>query len=958
MRDAFFGTRALARARIGAVALALALAALAGGAQAQTNSMAEPTWRVALEADEESFDLNSPVRGLHTTRFGQDRLLVIERPDLLPFPSNLVQTVGYLVMTAGAPVTYGQFGRFDGEDFSGDVQPIAQGADGGFVAFIGGGNGGVVGHAAGNWTWGYRFAALHGGEMTSGRWVLASERSLLSLDASTRRPAWKVNIHEFLSGPTRWRIERLAVTGTNGVYAHLVAEASVGGDWPQQLLAIDGATGALRWSRPLTRNPSTLLCLSLADGPVRVYRPLRFSDGDRLEVQVLDPSTGAVLASSSLPIAEDAPCSATGTGLRDYVTMPNGSQSETLALDTNGAIVVDWRVDAGGDLLPGPFADTIIVATPRPGSNQVVVDRRRRADGGLVWSRTIDGLRVDGQFLMRHQDRIRVVGWANDALRVVDLDLETGEPLPTAQPRFRGFARVPTGVLASGESVYTLEGQTAGGVRGIRMRRRAAADGGVLASNWVDPEVPASARWTPSLHEVSSRIVARVLVTGTPTGSCAANTTLLVAFDPISLAEVWRRRILTATDAQSHFAVLGDGRMAFASRVVDPVTCSAAPSLQLLSPVDGGTLLDVPVAATALYATPNRAVVFGPGDGGVPRFAAYSTAPTPDWVQPSAPAWVQPFDPGVVADGFVYAEGPSSTLARLRRLRGADGQLAWGTELGTATDPIASLLGATVEPGDALVIGAARQRATGRVPLALVLDATTGQPRYEFRPPGGPPLPLWWTLRPIRSDRSDEFWFVSDRSEFSRALVPRITDAHLSLRRLRSTGWVWSGDYVLHRQQGEIQPPRSGLTPLGRTADGGFVASHGVLLGRRAAAREVLRLSPPSELATNLRIRPLAEALPLRGLGPTREVRVEIENAGPVAAADARVRMMRALVGAAILTLRSCAPIAGAASCDPDGIGSEEGVRVSLGAGRSSRSRSRPSRRIGAARAARSRKPW
>jgi hypothetical protein len=43
--------------------------------------------------------------------------------------------------------------------------------------------------------------------------------------------------------------------------------------------------------------------------------------------------------------------------------------------------------------------------------------------------------------------------------------------------------------------------------------------------------------------------------------------------------------------------------------------------------------------------------------------------------------------------------------------------------------------------------------------------------------------------------------------------------------------------------------------------------------------------------------------------------------------------MMRALVGAAILTLRSCAPIAGAASCDPDGIGSEEGVRVSLGAG-------------------------
>jgi hypothetical protein len=370
--------------------------------------------------------------------------------------------------------------------------------------------------------------------------------------------------------------------------------------------------------------------------------------------------------------------------------------------------------------------------------------------------------------------------------------------------------------------------------------------------------------------------------------------------------------------------------MAFASRVVDPVTCAAAPSLQLLSPVDGGTLLEVPVAVTALYATPNRAVVFGPGDGGAPRFVAYSSSTTPDWVQPSAPAWVQPFDPGVVADGFVYAEGPPSTLARLRRLRGADGQLAWGTELGTATDPIASLLGATVEPDDALVIGAARQRGTGRAPLAAVLDAATGEPRYEFRPPGGPPLPLWWTLRPIHSDRSDEFWFISDRSEFSRALIPRITDAQISLRRLRSTGWAWSGDYVLHRQQGEIQPPRFGLTPLGRTADGGFVASHGVLLGRRAAATEVLRLAPPSELATNLRIRPLAEALPLRGLGPTREVRVEIENAGPSAATDARVRLMRALVGAAMLTLRSCEPIAGAASCDPDGIGSEEGARVSL----------------------------
>lgn len=928
-----FANRVRASVQGSLLAAAVALVAVAGGVQAQTTSMAEPTWRVVLESEEESLDLNSPVRGLHTARFGQNRLLVIERPDLLPFPDNRVRTVGYLVTQSGEPPVQGQFGRFDGEDFSGYVEPIAQGPDGRLVALVDGGNGGVVGYSQGQWTWGYRFAARHGGWLSSGRWVLASERSILALNASTRRPDWKVNIDEFLSGPTRWRIERLAVTGTNGVYAHLVAEASVGGEWPQQLLAIDGETGELRWSRPLTRNPSIFLCLSLVDGPVRVYRPLRFSDGDRLEVQVLDPSTGDVLASSNLPIPEDAPCSATGTAFRDYVTLPNGAQSETLALDTNGAIVVDWRVNAGGDLLPGPFADTIIVATPRPGSNLVIVDRRRRADGGLVWSRTVENLQVDRQFLMSHHDRIRVVGWANDALRVVDLDLETGEPLPTEQPRLRGFTRVPTGVLASGQSVYTFEGSSSGGVRGISMRRRAAADGEVLASNWVDPEVPATSRWTPSLHEVSSRIVARVLVTGTPTGSCAANTTLLVAFDPVNLNEVWRRRILTATNAQSQFAVLGDGRMAFASRILDPSNCTATPSLQFLSPVDGGTLLDVPVATTALFATPNRAVVFGPGDGGQPRFAAYSTSSAPDWVQSDAPAPVQSINPGIVADGFLYAEGPSPSLARLRRVRGADGQQAWAAQLGTPSDPIASPLGAIAEPGDALVIGGARQLGSGRVPLAVVLDGSSGQQRHEFRPPAGPPHPLWWTLSPMRSDRIDEFWFVSDRSDFTRTFSPRITDAHISLRRLRSAGWAWSGDYVLHRQQGEIQPPRSGLTPLGRMADGSLVASHGVLLGRRAAATEVLRFPPPSELSTELRIRPLAEAMPLRGLGPRREVRVEIENAGPVAAMGARVRMIRPVGGAAIMTLQSCAAVAGTANCAAGAVGSEDGFVVSLEAG-------------------------
>jgi outer membrane protein assembly factor BamB len=928
-----FANRVRASVQGSLLAAAVALVAVAGGVQAQTTSMAEPTWRVVLESEEESLDLNSPVRGLHTARFGQNRLLVIERPDLLPFPDNRFRTVGYLVTQSGQPPVQGQFGRFDGEDFSGYVEPIAQGPDGRLVALVDGGNGGVVGYSQGQWTWGYRFPARHGGWLDSGLWVLASDRSILALDASTRRPDWKVNVHEFLSGPMRWRVQRLVVSGTSGVFAHLVAEQFVGGESPQQLMAINGETGELRWVRPLTPNQSTFLCLSPADGPVRVYRPLRFIDGDRLEVQVLDPATGGVLASTSLSIPEDAPCSATGAAFRDYVTLPNGAQSETLALDTNGSIVVDWRVNAGGDLLPGPFADTIIVATPRSGSNLVIVDRRRRADGGLVWSRTIENIQVDEQFLMSNQDRIRVVGWANDALRVVDLDLETGAILPTEQPRFRGFTRVPTSALTAGESVYTLEGQSSGGIRGLSLARRAAANGEVLASNWVDPEVAAASFLTPSLHRAASRIVARVLFNGTPTGSCAANTTLLVAFDPVGLNEVWRRRILTTTDAQSHFAVLGDGRMAFASRILDPSNCTATPSLQLLSPVDGGTLLDVPVATTALFATPSRAVVFGPGDGGQPRFAAYSTSTAPDWVQSDAPAWVQSINPGIVADGFLYAEGPSSSLARLRRVRGADGQQAWAAQLGTSSDPIASPLGAIAEPGDALVIGGARQLGSGRVPLAVILDGSSGQQRYEFRPPAGPALPLWWSLNPVRTDRSDEFWFVSDRSDFTRNFVPRVTDTTLSLRRLRTADWDWSGDHMLHRQQGEIQPPRSGLTPLGRMADGSLVASHGVLLGRRAAAREVLRFPPPSDLSTDLRIRPLAEAMPLRGLGPGREVRVEIENAGPVAAMGARVRMIRPVEGAAIMTLQSCAAVVGTANCAAGAVGSEDGFVVSLEAG-------------------------
>jgi outer membrane protein assembly factor BamB len=908
--------------------MAVAAMAVVGAAEAETVSMPEPTWRVVIESEERALDSGLPVRSLYTRRFGSGQLLIVERPDVLPFPDNLVNSVGYIVLQQAGPLQFGQFGRADGAALGGDALPIAQGPDGRLVAAVRGVDGGVVGHIGGNWEWGYRFPALNGGRLETGHWVLASDASILAVDPTTRRSDWKVNIHEFMSGPMRWRIRQLVVSGD--VYAHLVAEQPVGSIWSQHLLALDGATGQLRWSRQLAANPSTFLCMVHGDGRVRVYRPLRLDSGDRLEVQILDSSTGGELASASHPIAEDAPCSATGTLLRDFVTLPNGAQSETLALDPNGAI--EWRVPGGGDALQRSL-DALFVATPRMGTNQVIVDRRRTADGSVVWTRTLDNLRVDQQFMMFDQDRLRVVGWGNDALRIVDLDLETGAILPTEQPRFQGFSRVPAAVLPSGESVYTLGSTRSGGVRGLRVDRRSQATGEALSSNWIDLETPAWTTWTPSLHQSPSRLIARLHLFGTPTGSCAAHTALLIGLDPVGLQEVWRRRFALPTTSAFHFATLGDGRLATWFRALDPTTCASTPSLQLLSPVDGATLLDVPIDATALFATPERVVVYGPDGTGQPRFAAFSSSTSPDWVRSDVPASLQSLNPGVVADGFLYAEGPQSSLSRIRRIRGADGMLAWGRELGSSQDPIAGGLAAAVEPGQSLVLGAARQRGNGRVPLVLVVDAATGDPRYEFRPVGGPPLPLWWTLSPLQIDRGDEFWFASDRSDLQRTFSPRATDALISLRRLRSDSWVWSGDYILHRQQGEILPSRFALAPLGRTPDNGVVASHGVLLGRRAAARELLRFPAPSDLATDLRIRPLGEPMPLRGLGPSREVRVEIENAGAVAVAGARVRLIRPTTAPAIMTIQSCSALVGSASCPPEAIGAEESFNVSLEAG-------------------------
>lgn len=898
---------------------------------AQTTSIAEPTWRVVLESEERAINSDLPVRGLYTRRSGV-QLLIVERPDLLPFPDNLVNAVGYVVLRPAGSTQFGQFGRLDGQDFGGEVLPIAQWPDGFVTALVRGGNGGVVGHNAGRWEWGYRFPAEHGGRLGSGRWVLASNASILALDPATQRSDWKVSIHEFMPGPMRWRIQQLLVVGgvPGAVYAHLVSDPLFGTVRPQHLLALHGATGALLWSRTLDSNPSTFLCMVEGDGRVRVYRPLRFDAGDRLEVQILESSTGGVLGSASHPIFEDAPCSASGTLFRDFVTLPNGAQSETMALDSNGS--VEWRVNAGGDLLRAT-SDAIIVATPRMGSSQVILDRRRTADGSVIWTRTLDNLQVDREFMVLDQSRLRIAGWSDDALRIVDLDLETGTIRPTEQPRFQSFARIPASVLPSGESVYTTEARLSGGIRGLSVDRRSQATGAVLSSNWINPETPAWSNWTPSLHRSPSRLIARLHLFDTPTGSCAAHTALLIGLDPAGLQEVWRRRFVLPTSSAFHFAALGDGRLATWFRVLDPTTCASTPSLQLLSPSDGATLLDVPVVATSLFATPERAVVYGPDDNGQPRFAAFSSSTSPDWVRSDVPAFLQSLNPGVVADGFLYAEGPQSSLSRVRRIRGADGITAWGAELGSTQDPIAGSLTAAVEPGLALVLGAARQRGNGRLPLVLVVDASTGQQRYEFRPVGGPPLPLWWTLNPLQINRSDEFWFTSDRSEFTRIFAPRTTDALISLRRLRNDPWAWSGDYILHRQQGEILPSRFALAPLGRTPDNGVVASHGVLLGSRAAARELLRFPAPSDLSTDLRIRPLGEPMPLRGLGPRREVRVEIENAGSVAVAGARVRMIRPMLAPAILTLGSCMAVVGNASCAPAAVGAEDGFSVSLEAG-------------------------
>lgn len=891
-------------------------------------SLAQPTWYTTLAPTEIEFPLTAPILGIRTARFDDGRLVVMQRAESInPQPNFL----GYLVIDAGASTRVGQVGHGGNDlNFAG-AGPLGLGPEGQMLAWVAQGSRAVAAYDGdGVWRWGHWSDADRAIWDPSGRWIITTSGSASALDAQTGRLLWATSIHEAIGGPATFGIEE--VTLASGL---LIALAETSRHSGQQWLAMAMRTsdGAAQWTQNLPLSTWGDACLAASD-ELRIYRPISSANGsDRLDVERRNLATGELIATVSHPIGMGEGCRVSRLAALDVVSIGNSSDGETIAFAADGTIA--WRFGVAGRVAPILDSTGFMLTRTLPGA-QVSIQRRRLSDGAPQWSRIVDEIEIDGDALALSVTGVQLVGTWNGQLKTAAFTPD-GAQLAVPALVFKQIQRNGFGYLVVEQSVYTVEGVGLGAASRLRLARRAAATGAVLAEVEINPSLAGTGSVTADLYQLPAGILVFSHGGGASVGGCPVRTLFLTALNPQTLSEQWRRSV-TIAPSPLRVQTLPDGRIALAFNAFDSTTCASIPTVQMLSGVDGSEQFTIPMTARGFFSTTSGLVVYGPDSAGQNRFVGLSSAGAVRWQQSFAPAQFSQFlVPEAVGDGFVVAQSwPNPSLLPLRRLSGADGSQSWLRELGTSSDPIALTANSVLENASTLVTGAGRinrgPSLSTFAPAVVVQNGLTGDLLYEFRPPhlGS----LYWVLRPMQTHRDGEYWFRSMRSDLPFISFPTLTssDHVASLQRLTAAGWLWSPDYVLHRREGELFSPRSTMPPITTAADDGVLALLTAPRGARTPARVLMRLPPPLDSATDLRIRPIDEPMPLLGLGARRSFSLEIENAGAVSVQGARIRAVRS-ADSPELSLAGCRAIAGAGSCSAGALGQPDGFTLSLEAG-------------------------
>ncbi|MCU0755884.1 MAG: PQQ-binding-like beta-propeller repeat protein [Xanthomonadales bacterium] len=789
--------------------------------------------------------------------------------------------------------------------------------------------------------------------LANGDVLLAAGNELMRLKGSDGDLLWVRNLLDLRPNPTAVDFQLPAEVGAAVRLSLHYREFTPAGD-PRDpdplLVSLDSASGALQWQRP--REPATLPVLERC-APVGVGADQVHAYVERGATQVdavverRRGDTGARQWSTRIPAVaytqDDEPCALVATSsLLAFSSRDGVAESTLFALNHDG--VLQWRTSlpTAAPAVLRPAADgALLVARQQllSAGFGTIAERRRASDGTALWSVEIPGRAVDWRTVGNELHLAWSVDDGAAELHLQRRAAASGALLAEQVAVAEGLALRPADVEILDGIPYALLTGLDADRRGLRLRRLDPDSGTPLWSQSLQLAEPPLQVTGASLHAGGSgRLVALVYYTVDRSPAPPESRQAVLSVDLLTGALYWQaamvRRSLQfgpgGAEAQPVATAIGSVYVR-SSLCLNPPSCGETlPRVVRLSAVDGQEVWSVVSPGNLLGARGDDLVVDRGGN-----FATLALMGATDgsdlWTQlMPANSLLLSALPTATGDLHVMRQVTASGRQRtqLDRRSGVNGSLSWTIDPGVPTASVRGAVLTRLADGDLLLsarMSGAADPAVSR-PLLARVDGVTGV--FEWLSTPAPQTDRWWTVRPITSTGSvpwarnlrlvgDSFYNVEERY----TLTPLNLD---------------SGAIGVEHQYTQTYDPPLPSPALGT----GFVSTirgdrSALVENRRVDARglgtpRIERWPAPGTASGDLALRQVGSEQPIRALGPSTEVVIEVDGAA-TAVDDIGIGFASTVDGLKA-QLRACALVVGSGTCPP-ALGSTLDQTLSLGAG-------------------------
>ena len=764
--------------------------------------------------------------------------------------------------------------------------------------------------AAGGVLWAIPLSADDAVRLAGGDTLVLAEGSVLRLsDAAT--PRWVRHIDEFADRGVRQQSVALLESAGRAFVVLSRRKASPQGEiaLAPRVLALDAAEGALAWARDAA---GTRFCgAALIDGALVVASAGPQAADRTATVSVRRfAASGDLLADTAIPAvpAEFLTCRMLDVdGTAVLATGDDRDGGQTLSsIGADGALL--WRQTLESGYLPE--------IARIPGSGDVVhaavsnvvggfgvarrIERRRAVDGAPIWSMT----RSAPAPVNSH-----TVSVSPQAAHLVSMDLNPFGARPIGGILREDLSLTDGSLLALPDNGLTKRTQLPydaefidaapfdaafGANGGILVRRRSAtASGDPL---WSRSE-PGASTLAATPGEISLRgagpgrllVLANYLI---PAEFGSRRAAVLLMLDRDTGARIWRQELNALGTNPVRVLDAGIAGVLLSLTPCQPGDpCGGALRLRRLSATDGSETWESPIQSSLAAMAGNDVVAFEQNTNRNWRLLAAPQG-AGAWAQP-LPPWSEAFDLALLpSDEFraalSYFVGDVPVVDVERRSL-VDGTVASTLRAGLVGDqvyrptlrpavnglPLLTALMQGPEPGQENLLR----------PLVQLLDADGVIAQQTLRPTLSG-TDRWWTLHPVASSTGSTTRQPL-RSERFRETSIDVWNSRVALTFLDLASGSLRGEQLVERYFDEALRGYAPVDLVQVLSGGALLAAQSRLASDGLRHRTLMRLAAPADAGGDLRLRLLGADLAATGFGPSRRIRVEVDNLGGTAATDA-----------------------------------------------------------------------